>query len=85
MTGKPEKPVEPTAEASDHDLRDRIAIAAMTGLLGTHRDGGWRKGSLEILALGSYRLADLMLDARAGKINVPALKAGVFPRKDGED
>ena len=62
---------EPTISKADHDaiskaaraeLRDRFAIAALTGFLGEGLDELWQKR--EVYAEEAYLFADAMLKAR---------------------
>jgi hypothetical protein len=61
------EPADPcTAEASDVlTLRDRFAIAALQGVLASHRDGMLPKGGFVIIAAGCYLAADAMIAARS--------------------
>jgi len=55
-----------TGEASEVlTLRDKFAIAALQGVLGSFRNNNWPKGGFPIIAQGAYLVADAMLEARA--------------------
>jgi hypothetical protein len=63
---KPEsvQPQRPIKSAEDLTLRDRFAMAAVPGILGTYRDGALPRDAFSIIARGAYLVADAMLLAR---------------------
>lgn len=59
-------------ESYEPTLRDRFAIAALTGLLGANDSrestvAPWREQSATVVAAAAYEYADAMLAARASK------------------